>query len=175
MNLLSLDVIALKCSSNVKYVPNITRQCFCDETCWTGLLVKKIGGCTIFLTLRVKITSYACLDRSGLKLIFHWKAHSFILSKSSQSCLAVAFGSFINVNKEVSSGKSFGFDWRFSVRPFIWIKKSRGPRIVPCGTPALMKLHDKHWPFSKTHYFLVSRKLINNCNNIPQIPLRRNL
>ena len=34
----------------------------------------------------------------------------FLLSKFSQSYLAIAFGSFINVNKEVSSAKSFGFD-----------------------------------------------------------------
>ena len=55
------------------------------------------------------------------------------------------------------------------------MKKSRGPRIELCGTPALMKPHDKHWLFSKTRYFLLSRKLINNCNKFPQIPLRRNL
>ena len=72
--------------------------------------LKTIGRYTTFLTLRVKITSCACLDGSGLKLIFHWKAYLFILSKSSQSCLAVALASFVNVNKEVSSAKSFGFD-----------------------------------------------------------------
>ena len=76
----------------IKDWSNIRPKCFCDETCWTGLLLEKIGGCTNFLILRVKITSCACLDGSGLKLIFHWKAHSFILSKSSQSCLAVTLG-----------------------------------------------------------------------------------
>ena len=119
MDLLTLGVIAQMWLSNVKDVSNIRPKCFCDETYWTGLLLKKNGECTTFLTLRVKITSCACLDWSGLKLIFHWKAYSFILSKSAQSSLAVAFGSFINVNKEVSSAKSFGFDWRFSVRSFI--------------------------------------------------------
>ena len=75
-----------------------------------GLLLKKIGRCTTFLVLRVKVTSYACLERSRLKLIFHWKAHSFISSKSAESCFAAAFfGSLIIVNKEVSSAKSFGF------------------------------------------------------------------
>ena len=118
------------CSSNVKDVFNIRSKCFCDETCWTGLVLKKISGCITFLTLWVKITSCACLERSGLKLIFHWKAHSFILSKSAQSCSAAAFGSLRIVNKEASPAKSFGFDCRFSVRLF----KSRGPRIEPCGT-----------------------------------------
>ena len=103
---------------------------FCDETCWTGSLLKKIGGCITFFTLRVKITSCPCLERSGLKLVFHWKAHSFVLSKFAQSCLAAAFGSLIIVNKKRSSAESFGFDWRFSVRSF----KSRGPRTEPCAT-----------------------------------------
>ena len=101
------------CLSNVKDVSNIIPKCFSDETRWTGLLLKKIGECTTFFTLRGKITSCACLDWSGLKLIFHWKAHSVILSKSSQSCLAVVFGSFIIVNKEVpkkKSAKNVGFD-----------------------------------------------------------------
>ena len=30
--LLTLDVIALMCSSNVEDVPNIRTKCFCDET-----------------------------------------------------------------------------------------------------------------------------------------------
>ena len=63
-----------------------------------------------FFTSRVKITSCACLDGSGLKLIFHWKVHLVILFKSSQSCLPAVFGSFVIVNKEVSFAKSFGFD-----------------------------------------------------------------
>ena len=40
--------------------------------------------------------------------------HSFVLPKSSLSCLTVAFGSFIIASKEVTSAKSFRFDWRFS-------------------------------------------------------------
>ena len=32
MDLLTLDVIALMCSSNVKDVSNIRPKCFCDET-----------------------------------------------------------------------------------------------------------------------------------------------
>ena len=61
--------------------------------------------------LKSKVTPCGCLERSGLKLTFHWKAHSFISSKSAESCLAAAFfGSLIIVNKEASSAKSFGFD-----------------------------------------------------------------
>ena len=37
MVLLTLDVIALMCSSNVKDVSNIRPKCFCHEACWTRL------------------------------------------------------------------------------------------------------------------------------------------
>ena len=109
MVLLTLDIIDLVCSSNVKDVSTIRRKYFCDETSSTALLFKRIGGYTTFFTLRVKITSCACLDGSGLKLAFYWKTHCVILSKSSENCLAAAFGSFVIVNKEVSSAKGFGF------------------------------------------------------------------
>ena len=104
--LLTLDLIALICDEN------------CDETCWIGLLLKNIGGCTTVLTLQVKIISCACLDGSVLKLIFYRKAHS-LFCVNPQSSLAVAVGSWIMVNKEMSSAKSFGFDWSFSKRLFI--------------------------------------------------------
>ena len=39
-------------------------------------------------------------------------------------------------------------------------------------TPALMKPYDEHWLFSKTLLFSAIRKLNNNCNKLPQIPLR---
>ena len=118
MVLLTLDVIALMCLS-IKDVSNIWPKWFCDETCWTGFWLKKIVSSTTFLTLRGKIISCGCLDGLGLKFISHWNVHFFILSKFSRICLAVAFASFIIVKKEVSSAKSFGFDWRFSVRLFI--------------------------------------------------------
>ena len=110
MVLLTLDIIDLVFSSNVKDVSTIRRKYFCDETSSTALLFKRIGGYTTFFNLRVKITSCACLDGSGLKLAFYWKTHCVILSKSSENCLAAAFGSFVIVNKEVSSAKGFGFD-----------------------------------------------------------------
>ena len=120
--------------------------------------------------LTSETTSCACLDGSGLKLIFHWKAHSFILSKSSQSLLAVAFGSFINVSNEVSSAKSFGF-----IEDRLYKLKKQRSENRTLWNSSLIKPHDNHWLFSKTRYFLLSRKFINNCNKFPQISLRNNL
>ena len=101
----TLDVIALMCSSNVKDVSNTRPECFCNETCWIGLLLKKTGGCTTFLTLRVKIAPCACLDGSRLKLIFYWKVHSFILSKFSQNCLVAACKMFLGLIEDFLSDR----------------------------------------------------------------------
>ena len=55
-----------------------------------------------------KITSCACLEISGLKLIFHWKAQFVILVKSLFKSF-VAFLILCTVaNNEVSSANSFG-------------------------------------------------------------------
>lgn len=86
------------CSSNVTDVPNLGPKYFIDETCLTEWLLNKLGRCTTFLNLRVKITSYVCLDGSRLKLVFQWKADFFILYKFWQSILVVAFRSSIIVN-----------------------------------------------------------------------------
>ena len=46
------------------YLIYIRLKGFFDETCWTKLLSKKIGRCTTFLRLQVKITWFAsCLLR----------------------------------------------------------------------------------------------------------------
>ena len=86
------------CSSNVTDVPNLRPEFFFDETCLTDLLLEKVGRCTTFLTWRLKITFYVSLDGARLKIVFQRKANFFILYKSSQSILAVAFTSSIIVN-----------------------------------------------------------------------------
>ena len=56
--------------------------------------------------------------------------------------------------------------------PLIYIiKRIKSPRIKPCITPALIKPHDKHWSFSKTCWFLISRELNDNYKKLLQIPL----
>ena len=69
--------------------------------CWN---VK--GWWQTFFSFLEKITSWACLLGSGLKLIFHWKAHCFILERSLLSSKVVITESWITEKKEVSSAKS---------------------------------------------------------------------
>ena len=84
-----------------------------------------------------KITSSACLLGSGLKLIFHWNAHLFIFFRSSFKFFADKVISWTTENREVSSANSLGFEIKLSERSLINIKKKRGPRIDPWGTPTL--------------------------------------
>lgn len=116
MVLLTLDITAFMCLSMLKIClisdPSLFVMKFVELVCLKkfiehlilsilSLPLKKIGGCNTFLILQVKIISCACLDGPGLKLDFHWKTISFILSKFSESYLAVTFGSIIIISREV--------------------------------------------------------------------------
>ena len=55
------------------------------------------------------------------------------------------------------------------------IKKKRGPRIDPWGTPALIFAHEEYWPFRANLCFLASRKSIIKFNKSPLTPSCFNL
>ena len=64
------------------------------------------------LTFWLTVTSWVFFDGSGLKLIFHWYAQLLISSKSSFKSIYDELTSWITENREVSSAKSFGLDFR---------------------------------------------------------------
>ena len=97
-----------------------------------------------------KITSWACLDGSGLKDIFHLLAHRLTLSRSLFSFCDVLTGSRTTENIEVSSAKNFTLDSRLSDISLIYIEKNNGPRIEPWGTPTLIVSHSDSCPFRRT-------------------------
>ena len=76
----------------------------------------------IFFSLRLNMTSLACVEGSGLKFIFRCNIHLCTLCKSSQICSAVLLRSPITENKEVSSATNFEFDLRFSDKSAITIR-----------------------------------------------------
>ena len=106
--------------SIIKLVSRITPNCFSDDN-WetlTLILLKTNGWWYISFALRLKITYWAFLVGSGLKLIFHWKVwpfiyyynkfdHLFIISKSSLRSFAGVWVSCTTENKEVSWANSF--------------------------------------------------------------------
>ena len=111
-----------------------------------------------------KITSWACLVRSGLKTIFYCLAHSRIFLKSLFSTFAVSKGSQISENKVVSSANNLTLLFKLCVRSLIYIRKNNGPNIEPCGAPAWIVIfekehRDKMMKFLITGYFHVSMAL----------------
>ena len=71
-----------RCSLNVNLTSKITPRCVWKLTWETLLLLKSKGGCVTFFNFQLNMISWVCLLQSGLKVIFHWKAQSFIFSRS---------------------------------------------------------------------------------------------
>ena len=84
--------------------------------------------------------------------------------------LAAEFGSCTIVKSEVSSAKSFTLQLKFSVKSFMYIKKKRGPKIEPCGTPAEIFLQLEDCPFKTVLCFLSDKKLRRSNSRFPEIP-----
>ena len=156
--LLTLFRTLLRCSSNVNLTSNVTPRCFWEEVCKTLLLLKTKDGCGSFFILWLKITSWACLLGSGLKLIFHWKAHLLIFFRSSFNSLAE--------NNDVSSATKF---YKSSAKSLILIQNNSGPSIDPCGTPTLTLVEDEFCPLRTTLCFLLLKKSDKICNRSPKI------
>ena len=68
-----------------------------------------MGEGTVFNFL-LKITSWAGLDWSGLKLIFHSKAHSLIFAKLLLSSEELIVTTWTTEKRNVSSANSLQFD-----------------------------------------------------------------
>ena len=130
-----------RCSSNINLELSITPRCFWDNDWETLVLLNTNGGGYISFTLRLKMTSWACLVGSEIKFIFHWKTELFIIFKSLLRSFADAWVSCTTENEEVSSANSFTLVVRPSIRPLIWIKNNKEPRMEHWGNRALMFFH----------------------------------
>ena len=69
--LFTLLNITFRYSSKLSWLSKIKPRCFLKAVCLTFVLLKLSGAWSGFIILREKITSCACLVRSGLELIFH--------------------------------------------------------------------------------------------------------
>ena len=124
----------------------------------------------------LNIISWDCLFGSGLKIIFHWKAHLSVWCKSLLNSFAEVSTSWITENKYILSANNFAFDDRPSARSLIQTKKRRGPKLIPEGllrlplsmkklvhlkyfsASYLLKSQIKHWAvYRKYHFVLVCR------------------
>ena len=111
---------------------------FWESASLTGMLLKNILGWTFLVVFLVKMTSWACFVVSGLKLIFHWKAHLFIAFRSLFRLLDVLSGTLIVENRDVSSLTNLVLHWRLSDKSLMYIRNKSRPNIEPWGTPALL-------------------------------------
>ena len=77
-----------------------------------GELIKVSTGWSNLEAFCENITSWDCLDKSGLKDIFHWYAQSETFFRSS-SCLEDKSVSWTMKKMDVSSANSFTVDEKF--------------------------------------------------------------
>ena len=122
----------------------------------------------------LKMTSCVCFFGSGLKLIFHWKAHLFISIKfySVQEQRYCYYGS---QETRTYRQHSLAFEENPSDKSLIHIKNNNGPRIEPWGTPALTSDQSEAGPFNTTLCFLFLRKSHKRFSKLPDIQLCFNL
>ena len=132
----------------------------------TLLLSNTSGGCDIVLDFYLKMTSCAWFFGSGLILIFHWKTHLFIFTKSLFCSRADVLLSWITKNKDVPSANSLAFEGNPSNKPLIYIKNNNGPSIEPWGTPALNQASQRFTHLIKLFVLYFSenhiKDLVNN-------------
>ena len=133
---------------------------------WNINKYNRWGALMVFLE---NIPSWACFWGSGLNNIFHWWAHLEIKSKSLFSWSDECLISWTVEKIELSSPKSFTDDKSLD-RSFIWLRKSKGPNIDPCGTPANTGSHEEIWPFNSTLCNLFSKKFWSSFRDIPFMP-----
>ena len=72
--------------------------------------------------------------------------------------------------RDVSSAKSLVVDDNPQLRSLIYIKKNKGPRTDPWGTPAETSAQDEDWPFKTTLWYLLLKKFSMSFNGVSDIP-----
>ena len=94
--------------------------------------LKVIDGWLTLTVFLENITSCACLERSGLKVILHFYAQWKKIFRSLSSWLAEILGSYTVEDNDVSSANSFTIDsgrkvsWRIKVfRKIIYVYKKK--------------------------------------------------
>ena len=88
MDVLTSLAIYFKCSPKFNLSSENIPRCFWYGVWITCLLLDVKSGCLGFLILREKITSWDCLEGSGLRIIFRWYAQLLIIIKSLSKTLA---------------------------------------------------------------------------------------
>ena len=110
--LLIFLVILFIASDKFNFVSNVKPRCFWNKLFLNGILLNKRVGWSNFLIFLLNISCCACLLRSGLKIIFHWKSQLVIEFRSFLKVVALVRMIFITEKRHVSSAKSLSFEER---------------------------------------------------------------
>ena len=108
--LLIFWVIFYMCSTKFNLTSNVNPRCFWDILFFKGMSSKERQGWSSFLVFLLNITSCTCLVKSGLKIIFHWKAQLLITVRSLRKVAALDWMSLTTEKRDVSSAKCLQFE-----------------------------------------------------------------
>ena len=103
--LLIFWVIFFICSTKFSLTSNVNPRCFWDKLFFKEMSLNERQGWSSFLIFLLNITSSACLVKTGLKIIFHWKAQLLIIDRSLRKVAALDWMSLTTEKRDVSSAK----------------------------------------------------------------------
>ena len=98
----------------VNFISNVKPRCFWNKLLLNGILLNKRVGWSNFFIFLQNITSCACscLLKSGLKIIFHWKAQLVIACSSWLEVVALTWMLFTTEKRNFASAKNLQFEER---------------------------------------------------------------
>ena len=124
-------------------------KCFCRLALFTWTLLKQIIGWAIFEFFQENNTSCVGLLESELSDTFQLYAHLEIISRSSVRLLVLSSLLLTTEKKEVSSANNLTLDFNPPGKLLIYIRKNKGPKMDPWGTPPSIGWQFEHWPFRR--------------------------
>ena len=121
------------------------------------IIIKYWWGLQHCFRFRLKITSCAWFFGSGLKLIFNWKAHLFIFTKSLFNSKAEVLLSWITEKKFQLLANSLTFEGNPFDKLLIYIKNNIIDQVLRPYSFSLQTNHQA-FPFYKSLYFLFHKR-----------------
>ena len=144
-------------SFHVSVLLNISPRCLFVLTWGMGTpFIRTSGLCFAVLPIA------RCLLLGALKSMPHLSAHEAAVSRSELRRAQLDMLDLSAVCNVVSSAKIEHWLWVDSGRSLIKIRKSTGPRTVPCGIPDFGVSGADVVPSKRTHCSLCVRKLANH-------------
>ena len=108
--LLIFWVMFFMCSPKFSLTSNVNPRCAWDILFFKGMSLNERKEWSTFLVSILNITSCACSVKSGLKIIFYWKAQLLTAVRSLRKVATLDWLSLTTEKRDVSSAKSLQFE-----------------------------------------------------------------